>query len=73
MQTYNSYPYNDFPSLYLREGRLYANNQYGTPTYSTKVTSGSQPGFVTTSQPMDQPPQQYCIVVSRSFRCARML
>lgn len=63
IQTYNSFPYNQWPSLGLIAGRLYANNIYGTPTFSSQVYSGSSPGFVTTSQPMDLPPQQYCVVV----------
>jgi hypothetical protein len=64
LQTYATYPYNQWPSFGLIAGRLYPNSNFGTPSYSGQVISGTTLGFFTTSQPASPPPQQYCRVVS---------
>lgn len=63
-KTFASYPFNDFPSLSMQAGAIFAHSPSGNAAVNSNVTgAGEKPGFIETN-PEPQPPQIYCAVVS---------
>ena len=63
-KTFATFPSNDFPSLSMDAGGIFAHSADGTNTATNgNVFDGTLPGFILTFPPT-QPPQIYCAVVS---------
>lgn len=63
MQTWASYPYNDFPTLSLLQGALHPNSPSNIVITDTPVYDGDELGFINEND-APAPAQIYCAVVS---------
>ena len=66
LQTYATYPYDDFPSLSLLHGALHPNSPNDIVIASTPVFDGDQIGFIQEND-APAPAQIYCGVVCTSI------
>ncbi|KAK7680810.1 hypothetical protein QCA50_016120 [Cerrena zonata] len=64
LSTFASFPFNDYPSLSMQAGAIFAHSPSGNTAVNSDVTgAGEKPGFIQTT-PEPQPPQIYCAVAS---------